>query len=117
MKRTVSIPVDLPFERFLPLVAECAEIFNAHVDWALAKGKRTAFVDARHTSQRCSVCKHISRTNRKKSLFHCRNYGHKAHADVNAAVNIRDNYFLSAAASQSVEQAVVNQPNVIALVG
>jgi IS605 OrfB family transposase len=84
---------------------------------AEAKGKRIAFVDARHTSQRCSVCKHISRTNRKKSRFHCRNCGHKAHADVNAAVNIRDNYLLSTAASQSVEQAVVNQPNVTALTG
>jgi IS605 OrfB family transposase len=36
MKRTVSIPVDLPSERFLPLMGECAEIFNAHIDWALA---------------------------------------------------------------------------------
>jgi transposase len=53
----------------------------------------------------------------KKSRFHCRNCGHKAHADVNAAVNIRDNYLLSTAASQSVEQAVVNQPNVTALTG
>lgn len=38
MKRTVSIPVDLPSERFLLLMAQCAEIFNAHVDWALANG-------------------------------------------------------------------------------
>jgi len=36
MKRTLSIPVDLPSERFLSLMGECAEIFNAHVDWALA---------------------------------------------------------------------------------
>jgi putative transposase len=36
MKRTVSIPVDLPAERFLPLMNQCAEIFNAHVDWAMA---------------------------------------------------------------------------------
>ena len=36
MKRTVSIPVNLPSERFLPLMKECAEIFNAHVDWAVA---------------------------------------------------------------------------------
>jgi hypothetical protein len=35
MKRTVSIPVYLPAERFLPLMSECAEIFNVHVDWAL----------------------------------------------------------------------------------
>ena len=35
MKRTVSIPVNLPRERFLPLMGSCADIFNQHVDWAL----------------------------------------------------------------------------------
>lgn len=35
MRRTVSIPVNLPRERFLPLMGFCAEIFNQHVDWAL----------------------------------------------------------------------------------
>ena len=35
MLRTVSIPTDLEPERFLPLMKQCAEIFNAHVDWAL----------------------------------------------------------------------------------
>lgn len=35
MKRTVSIPVNLPRERFLPLMELCAGIFNRHVDWAL----------------------------------------------------------------------------------
>jgi IS605 OrfB family transposase len=36
MLRTVSIPTDLEPERFLPLMKQCAGIFNAHVDWALA---------------------------------------------------------------------------------
>jgi transposase len=36
MLRTVSIPIDLEPERFLPLMKQCADIFNAHVDWALA---------------------------------------------------------------------------------
>ena len=35
MLRTVSIPTDLNPEHFLPLMKQCAEIFNAHVDWAL----------------------------------------------------------------------------------
>ena len=35
MKRTVSIPVNLPRERFLPLMGLCAGIFNRHVDWSL----------------------------------------------------------------------------------
>ncbi|MDJ0589164.1 MAG: hypothetical protein QNJ72_04095 [Pleurocapsa sp. MO_226.B13] len=35
MLRTISIPVDLPPEKFFSLMASCAEIFNAHIDWAL----------------------------------------------------------------------------------
>ncbi|MCC5617557.1 transposase [Nostoc sp. CHAB 5836] len=35
MKRTVSIPVNLPDERFLNLMNQCASIFNAHIDWAI----------------------------------------------------------------------------------
>ena len=35
MLRTVSIPVDLPNERFFSLMSQCAEIFNVHIDWAL----------------------------------------------------------------------------------
>lgn len=35
MLRTVSIPVDLPKERFFSLMSQCAEIFNAHTDWAM----------------------------------------------------------------------------------
>ncbi len=51
MKRTVSIPVNLPSERFLPLMSECAEIFNAHVDWASASrtyNKNKAHKDLYH---------------------------------------------------------------------
>jgi putative transposase len=35
MKRTVSIPIQVDSSRFLPLMEQGAEIFNAHVDWAL----------------------------------------------------------------------------------
>ncbi|MCY7286163.1 MAG: transposase [Cyanobacteria bacterium CAN_BIN43] len=75
-----------------------------------ALGKRVAFVDARYTSQRCSVCKHIAKTNRSKSRFHCKNCGHQAHADINAAINVRDNYILSTTVV-SVEQGTVNCPD------
>ncbi|MEH2056371.1 MAG: transposase [Nostoc sp.] len=37
MKRTVSIPVELPDERFLNLMNQCASIFNTHIDWAIEK--------------------------------------------------------------------------------
>ena len=35
MISTVSIPVDLKPEVFLPLMEECADVFNQHVDWSL----------------------------------------------------------------------------------
>ena len=35
MNRTVSIPILLDPLIYLPLLEKCAEIFNAHVDWAL----------------------------------------------------------------------------------
>lgn len=35
MKRTVSIPINIDRDRFLPLMESCSSIFNDHVDWAL----------------------------------------------------------------------------------
>src|SRR3990167_2402504 len=35
MKRTVAIPISVNPLIFLPLLEQCAEIFNSHVDWAL----------------------------------------------------------------------------------
>ncbi|MFW0860347.1 MAG: zinc ribbon domain-containing protein [Dehalococcoidia bacterium] len=53
----------------------------------------------------------MARANRKGSRIHCRRCGFQIHADLNAAINIRDNYTLSST-ERSEEQAVVNQPNV-----
>lgn len=53
-------------------------------------GVPVALVDPRHTSQQCSCCGHIERANRpSQSKFLCRACGHAAHADWNAARNIR----------------------------
>jgi putative transposase len=82
---------------------------------SIALGKETAFVDARYTSQRCSRCGNVNKTNRKKSKFHCRSCHFEAHSDINSGHNIRDNYFLSlSSTARSEEQAVVNQPDVTA---
>jgi putative transposase len=81
---------------------------------SIAKGKETAFVDARYTSQRCSRCGNTNRANRKKSRFHCRSCGFQAHSDINSGLNIRDNYFLSSTHSETEEQAFVNEPIVTA---
>ena len=47
-------------------------------------------VPARYTSQRCNICGHIERGNRKGDNFQCLACKHKDHADINAALNIRD---------------------------
>lgn len=84
---------------------------------AEALGKRVAFGDPRYTSQKCNVCKHIRKTNRTKSRFHCRNCGNRDHSDWNAAKNHRDDYILSATLIETVEQAAVNLPDVTTLAG
>lgn len=74
-----------------------------------AKGKQVVKVDARYTSQKCSNCGQVDKANRNGSHYHCDRCGYREHADINAARNIRNN-FISAAAKQKAEQAVVNQP-------
>lgn len=76
---------------------------------AEALGKQVVFVDPRYTSQRCNACGLIEKSNRHKNKYVCKNCGAVEHSDVNAALNIRDLYYLSL--SQQAEQAVVNQPH------
>lgn len=84
------------FEQFLKYKAE-------------ALGKEVVYVDARYTSQSCSRCKTRHSTYRMKSKFECRTCGFRCHADINAAINIRDKYILSIA-EKKVEQGAVNHP-------
>lgn len=52
-------------------------------------GRQVIAVNPRHTSQTCAECGHVSRENRvTQAAFRCTACGHKAHADVNAAINI-----------------------------
>ena len=71
-------------------------------------GIRVEFVDARYTSQKCSVCKTIDKASRKGNRYICRHCGNNMHADTNAAINIRDNYITRVGQSG---QAAVNQPH------
>ena len=72
---------------------------------AEAKGKQVVKVDARYTSQKCSNCGELKKKNRNGSHYSCDRCGHKEHADINAAKNIRNNY-ISAAEKQKAEQAM-----------
>lgn len=60
---------------------------------ALAKGCDIQYVDARYTSQKCSHCGHIYRGNRKtQEHFKCAKCGYENNADLNAALNIANNF-------------------------
>ena len=61
-------------------------------------GVALVIVDPRNTSRTCSVCGHCDKANRKtQAQFRCLVCGHQAHADINAARNLR-------------ARAAVNQP-------
>jgi len=82
---------------------------------AEAKGVCIEYVDARYTSQKCSRCGHISRSNRQsQSLFKCKQCGFSLNADLNASRNIRQNYL---GAISYPGRVLVNEPIVSPLVG
>ena len=54
-----------------------------------ANGGNLVIVPAAYTSQTCHQCGHVAKENREsQAVFHCVKCGHKANADVNAAMNI-----------------------------
>jgi IS605 OrfB family transposase len=63
---------------------------------AEAHGCMVVGVDPHHTSQRCSRCGHIHRSNRhSQSRFKCRNCGFELNADLNGSRNIVEKYLVS----------------------
>lgn len=66
-------------------------------------GKSVILVDPRYTSQRCSNCGFIDKTNRNKGSFHCISCSFHSSSDLNASINI------SQIGKILFEQAVVNQ--------
>jgi IS605 OrfB family transposase len=78
------------------------------------------YVDARYTSQRCSKCGFICRSNRKsQSGFECKECGFKLNADLNAARNIvlkhLDTRGFQVESGGYPERGGVNHPNVSGL--
>ena len=60
-----------------------------------------------YTSQTCYACKHAAKENRNGRHFRCVACGHTAHADINAAMNIRQ---LGKAALKDAEVLTVRLP-------
>ncbi len=73
---------------------------------ALEAGKMVLFVNPKYTSQRCSRCGHVAKSNRHGSEFVCKRCGFSIHADLNAARNISDR------GNAVVGRAKVDRPNV-----
>jgi putative transposase len=75
-------------------------------------GKIVTYVSAVYTSQKCSNCKQRHDTHRNKSHFRCAGCGLHLHADLNAALNIKDDYLISLPLKKTEEQGAVNHPYV-----
>jgi IS605 OrfB family transposase len=58
-------------------------------DKAAERGIAVVYVDPRYTSQRCPRCGNVDRRNRHRHLFRCTACGFIGHADLIAAINIR----------------------------
>jgi putative transposase len=72
-----------------------------------ARGCTVAGVDPRHTSQRCSRCGHIARSNRRtRAWFRCRRCGFDLHADLNGARNVAAKYLASLGIAETGEPPV-----------
>lgn len=68
--------------------ASWGELF-AKIAWLAAKlGKPVLSVNPKHTSQECSACAHISKSNREGEKFLCEECGHIDHADTQASRTI-----------------------------
>jgi IS605 OrfB family transposase len=73
---------------------------------ALEAGKMVLFVNPKYTSQRCSRCGHVAKSNRNGPEFSCKRCGFTIHADLNAARNISER------GTAVFGRAKVNRPNV-----
>jgi IS605 OrfB family transposase len=79
------------FEKFLSYKAE-------------ELGKIVVKVNPKHTSQKCSKCGHIEKSNRNGAVFKCKACGFELHSDLNAARNIAN------LGKTEISRLNVNQP-------
>lgn len=73
---------------------------------AEALGKSVIYIDPRYSSQKCSKCGDIRKSNRKGNSYHCKACGFETHSDRNASLNIAQ------AGISCLSRLSVNQPNV-----
>lgn len=73
---------------------------------AEALGKQVIYIDPRFSSQKCSKCGDIRKSNRNGNSYHCKACGFQLHSDLNASRNIAQ------AGISCLSRLSVNQPNV-----
>ena len=71
---------------------------------AEAIGKQVVYIDPRYSSQKCSKCGDIRKSNRKGVIYHCKACGFDSHSDLNASYNIAQ------AGIACLSRLPVNQP-------
>jgi transposase len=72
---------------------------------------RVEKINPAYTSQTCSVCRHCASENREsQAVFRCTACGHRANADVNAAVNIAAGRAVSARRETPVRVSLKREP-------
>lgn len=76
---------------------------------ALAAGVPVVYIDPRYTSQRCSQCGHVLKSQRNSHSFKCQQCGYQANADFNAALNIAGSYTLPADGGSSTSPEVASE--------
>jgi putative transposase len=69
-----------------------------------------------YTSQRCSACRHVAPGNRENQAFRCIACGHKAHADVNAALNIAAGHAVTAWGGEPLGTPTNREPTALGAV-
>jgi len=75
---------------------------------SVERGQSIVYVDPRYTSQKCSCCGHVSKSNRtNQTQFKCTRCGYSLNADLNASFNIKNNYLDSI---RHPSRAPVNEP-------
>jgi IS605 OrfB family transposase len=73
---------------------------------AQEKNIEIIYIDPRYTSQQCSTCGFISRSNRAGSNFVCKNCSYTLNADLNASRNIKSKIFDTKYLLQLTHQAI-----------
>jgi len=76
---------------------------------AEALGKHIVYINPAYTSQECSTCGKILKSQRKGNKYEC-SCGYRGHSDLNAALNIRNRFLNSQDASKYLG-VVITPPN------